>query len=137
LFEAILIVHDAFPKDLSGNPVGYAEIGLHTRSKSAQHEESKRTICSLTPLHLLLQLLELLFCPVDLSLLRGHLLLEFLFLLLSLLNLVADQGATDQAYDSTYAGAYASVACGATDNGPQTCAGTGPDYRALLGRGQR
>ena len=84
---------------------------------------------------LLLQLLELLFCPVDLSLLRGHLLLELLFLLLSLLNLVADQGAADQAYDSAYAGSYASVARGATDNGPKTCAGTGPDYRALLGRG--
>src|SRR5512132_4379939 len=103
----------------------------------AHTKKSKRPICLRTPLHLLLQLLELLFCPVDLSLLCGHLLLELLFLLLSLLNLVADQGATDQAYDSAYAGSYASVARGATDNGSQTCAGAGPDDRALLGRGQR
>jgi hypothetical protein len=86
---------------------------------------------------LLLQLLELLFRLLDLSLLCRHLLLEFLFLLLSLLNLVADQGAADQAYDSAYAGSYASVARCATDNSPQTCAGTGPDDRALLGCGQR
>ena len=77
------------------------------------------------------------FCLVDLSLLCGHLLLQLLFLLLSLLNLVADQGATDQAYNSAYAGSYASVASGATDNGSETCAGAGPDDRALLGRGQR
>ena len=81
-------------------------------------------ICSpLLALHLLLQLLEFLFCPVDLSLLCGHLLLEILFLFLSLLNLIADQGAADQTYDSAYAGSYASVASGATDNCPQTCAG--------------
>ena len=86
---------------------------------------------------LLFQLLELLFCPVNLSLLRGHLLLEILFLFLSLLNLIANQGAADQAYDSAYSGSYASVARGATDNGPETCAGTGPDDRTLLGRGQR
>jgi hypothetical protein len=89
----------------------------------------------LTRFHLLLQLLELLFCTLDLSLLCGHLLLELLFLLLSLLNLVADQGATDQAYDSAYAGAHACMPRGAADDGAQTCAGTGPDYRALLGRG--
>ena len=86
---------------------------------------------------LLFQLLELLFCPVDLSLLCGHLLLHLLFLLLSLLNLVADQGAADQPYDSAHAGSHASVASGATDNGSETCAGAGPDDRALLGRGQR
>jgi hypothetical protein len=135
LLEAIFVVHDAFPKELSGNPVGYGEPGLVLARNQANTKKSKRTICSLTPFHLLLQLLELLFCPVDLSLLCGHLLLELLFLLLSLLNLVADQGATDQAYDSAYAGSYASVARGATDNGSQTCAGAGPDYRSLLGRG--
>jgi hypothetical protein len=108
-------------------------VGQHSSIPIFHHS----SVPYLAPLHLLLQLLEFLFCPVDLSLLRGHLLLELLFLLFSLLNLVADQGATDQAYDSAYAGSYASVASGATDNGPETCAGAGPDDRALLGRGQR
>ena len=95
------------------------------------------SVSYLTRLHLLLQLLEVFFCLIDLSLLRGHLLLQRLFLLLSLLDLVADQGATDQPYDSAYAGPDASVASGATDNGSETCSGTGPDDRPLLGRGQR
>ena len=89
----------------------------------------------LTRLYLLLQLLKLLFCTLELSLLCGHLLLEILFLLLSLLNLVADQGAADQAYCSANAGAYASMARGAADDSSQTGAGTSPDDRALLGRG--
>ena len=90
---------------------------------------------SLLRLHLLLQLLELLFGTLELSLLCGQLLLEILFLLLSLLNLVADQGAADQAYGSAYAGAHARMPGGAADDGAQTCAGTSPDDRALLRRG--
>ena len=91
----------------------------------------------LAPFHLLLQLLELSFRLVDLRLLCVHLLLELLLLLLSLLNLVADQGAADQTYDSTYAGSGTRIACSAADNCPETCAGTGPDDRALLGGSQR
>ncbi len=66
---------------------------------------------------LLFQLLELLFCPLDLSLLCGHLLLQLLFLLLPRLYLVTDQGAADQAYCSAYAGAHARMSRGAADDG--------------------
>ena len=82
-----------------------------------------------------LELLEFSVLLLDLSLLGRQLLLHGLILLLPGLHLVADQGAADQAYDSAYAGSYASVASGATNNGPETCASAGPDYRALLGRG--
>ena len=89
----------------------------------------------LTCLYLLLQLLKLLFGTLELCLLCGHLLLEILLLFLSLLNLIADQGAADQAYCSANTGAYARVSRGAADDSSQTGAGTGPDDRALLGRG--
>jgi hypothetical protein len=51
------------------------------------------------------ELLDLSIGPVDLSLLRGHLLLQILFLLLPCLHLIADQGAADQPDSGADAGA--------------------------------
>ena len=50
------------------------------------------------------ELLDLPICPVDLSLLCRHPLLQILFLLLPRLHLIADQGAAEQANGSTNAG---------------------------------
>jgi hypothetical protein len=62
------------------------------------------------------ELLDLSICPVDLSLLRRHLLLQILFLLLPRLHLIADQGAAEQADSGADAGAGAGIAGSAADD---------------------
>ena len=62
------------------------------------------------------ELLDLPICPVDLSLLRRHLLLQILFLLLPRLHLIADQGAAEQPDSGADAGAGAGVAGSAADD---------------------
>ena len=86
---------------------------------------------------LLLQLLEFLFCPIDLGLLCGHLLLYFLFLFLSLLDLVADEGAANQADRSADSGTRSGMPCGAANNGTEAGAGNSSDSGTLLRRRQR
>jgi len=86
---------------------------------------------------LLLQLLELLFGPIDLGLLCGHLLLYFLFLFLSLLDLVADEGAANQADRSADSGTRSGMPCGAANNGTEAGAGNSSDSGTLLRRRQR
>ena len=63
-----------------------------------------------------LELLELLVLPLDLRLLGLQLLLHRLILLLARLHLIADQGAADQSYGSTDAGAGTGMTRGAADN---------------------
>ena len=58
------------------------------------------------------ELLDLPICPVDLSLLRRHLLLQILVLLLPRLHLIADQGPAEQANGSTNVGTGAGIAGG-------------------------
>jgi hypothetical protein len=71
------------------------------------------------------ELLDLSICPVDLSLLRGHLLLQILFLLLPCLHLIADQGAAEQANGSTNAGTGAGIAGGDLPPLKETCPAIG------------
>ena len=66
---------------------------------------------------LLLQLLEFLFGSIDLGLLCGHLLLYFLFLFLPLLDLVADEGAANQADRSADSGTRSRMPRGTANNG--------------------
>jgi hypothetical protein len=83
---------------------------------------------------LLLELLDLLILSLDLRLLCRQLLLHGLVLLLPRLHLVADQGAADQTYGSTNAGASAGISCGAANNRAQTGASKSSDTGALLPR---
>ena len=88
----------------------------------------------------LLLRLELLQLPVlllDLSLLCRQLLLHRLFLLLSRLHLVADQGAADQTDCSADAGSGSGVSCSAANDGAQARSGQSSDAGALLPRRQR
>ena len=76
---------------------------------------------SILPRLLRFELLDLPICPVDLSLLCRHPLLQILFLLLPRLHLIADQGAAEQANGSTNAGTGAGIAGGDLPPLKETC----------------